>query len=65
VQREIFYAKSLTLKGLSGASAKAFVDYWWKNATQLTSRGWWFQLDVSSFCSFTPGSSPVLTKAPL
>jgi hypothetical protein len=46
VQQEIFYAKSLTLKGLSGPSAKAFVDYWWTNATQLTSRNWWFQLDV-------------------
>jgi len=46
LQQEIFFAKSLTLKGLSGPSAKAFVDYWWNNATQITDRGWWFQLDM-------------------
>ncbi|KAK0657882.1 hypothetical protein B0T16DRAFT_425942 [Cercophora newfieldiana] len=43
---EIFFAKSVTLKGLSGKSAKNFVDYWWNNATQITDRGWWFQLDM-------------------
>ncbi|KAK5651325.1 hypothetical protein OQA88_12558 [Cercophora sp. LCS_1] len=44
--QEMFFAKSLTLRGLSGAAAKAFVDYWWNNATQITERGWWFQLDM-------------------
>ncbi|KAK3387771.1 carbohydrate oxidase from Microdochium Nivale in complex with substrate analogue [Podospora didyma] len=44
--QEIFFAKSVTLKGLSGKSAQNFVDYWFNNATQLTSRNWWFQLDM-------------------
>jgi len=46
LQQEIFFAKSVTLKGLSGKSAQGFVDYWWNNATQMTSRNWWFQLDM-------------------
>ena len=54
LQREIFYAKSVTLKGLSGASAKAFVDYWWKEGMKMTSRNWWFQLDVSRPSPFYP-----------
>jgi Berberine and berberine like len=45
-QQENFYAKSLTLKGLSGTSAQKFVDYWFDNATQVVDRNWWFQLDM-------------------
>ncbi|KAK0703894.1 carbohydrate oxidase from Microdochium Nivale in complex with substrate analogue [Lasiosphaeria miniovina] len=44
--QETFYSKSLTLKGLSGKSAQNFVDYWFNNATQVTERNWWFQLDM-------------------
>jgi hypothetical protein len=45
-QQEIFYSKSLTLKGLSGKSAQGFVDYWFNEATKVQDRGWWFQLDM-------------------
>jgi hypothetical protein len=44
--QENFFAKSLTLKGLSGDSAKAFVDYWWNISNNVTDRDWWFQLDM-------------------
>ncbi|KAK1760328.1 Glucooligosaccharide oxidase [Echria macrotheca] len=44
--QENFFAKSLTLKGLSGDAAKAFVDYWWDTSNKVTDRDWWFQLDM-------------------
>jgi len=44
-QQETFYAKSLTLKGLNGTSARNFVDYWYNTAPKNT-RSWWFQLDL-------------------
>ena len=31
---------------MSGKSAQNFVDYWFNNATKLTNRNWWFQLDM-------------------
>lgn len=44
-QHETFYAKSLTLAGLNGKSAKDFVNYWFGPASKV-SRNWWFQLDL-------------------
>ncbi|CAJ2503972.1 Uu.00g113660.m01.CDS01 [Anthostomella pinea] len=44
--QENFYAKSLVLKGLNGTTAQAFVDYWYNNASQTTTRSWWFQMDM-------------------
>ncbi|KAK4121156.1 Glucooligosaccharide oxidase [Parathielavia appendiculata] len=44
--QETFFAKSLTLKGLHGNPAQNLVDYWFNNATQMTERNWWFQLDI-------------------
>ena len=36
----------MALKGLNGTSAQNFVNYWFNNATQITDRNWWFQLDM-------------------
>ncbi|KAI1342298.1 Glucooligosaccharide oxidase [Xylariaceae sp. FL0016] len=46
-EQENFYSKSLELKGLSGDSAKNFVDYWFSHAKNDTKSGfWYFQLDL-------------------
>ncbi|KAI0205330.1 FAD binding domain-containing protein [Astrocystis sublimbata] len=44
-EQETFYGKSLELKGLSGASAQEFVDYWFDHAKNV-SGAWYFQLDL-------------------
>lgn len=36
----------MALKGLNGTSASNFVDYWFDTANKLTTRDWWFQLDM-------------------
>ncbi|KAK8024377.1 hypothetical protein PG993_012443 [Apiospora rasikravindrae] len=41
-----FFAKSLTLNGLNGAAAKAFVDYWYGTANKVE-RKWFFQIDAA------------------
>ncbi|CAI6337596.1 unnamed protein product [Periconia digitata] len=43
--QENFYAKSLTLKGLNGTAAQAFVDYYFDTANKVVDRFWFFQLD--------------------
>ncbi|KAI0016997.1 Glucooligosaccharide oxidase [Xylariomycetidae sp. FL0641] len=44
-EQEMFYSKSLELKGLHGAGAKSFSDYWFNVAKDDTS-SWFFQLDL-------------------
>ena len=44
--RENFYAKSLALKDLHGASAKGFVDYLFDVAMPYKNPDWFFQLDM-------------------
>ncbi|KAI0977622.1 FAD binding domain-containing protein [Xylaria arbuscula] len=44
-EQETFYGKSLELKGLSGAAAQDFVNYWYDQARNV-SGAWFFQLDV-------------------
>ncbi|KAL5430869.1 hypothetical protein PMIN07_009773 [Paraphaeosphaeria minitans] len=44
--QENFYSKSLTLKGLNGTSAQAFVDYYFNVANKVVDRFWFFQLDM-------------------
>lgn len=44
-QQENFYAKSLTLKGLNGTAAQAFVDYYFDVANNVVDRFWFFQID--------------------
>ncbi|KAI0145078.1 Glucooligosaccharide oxidase [Xylariaceae sp. FL1272] len=45
-EQETFYGKSLELKGLSGAAAQDFVDYWFDHAKNVTSGSWYVQLDL-------------------
>lgn len=45
-QQENFYTKSLAIKGLSGKSAQAFVDYWFDVSNNVVDRFWFFQLDA-------------------
>ncbi|KAI8626371.1 Glucooligosaccharide oxidase [Xylariaceae sp. FL1651] len=44
-EQETFYGKSLELKGLSGAAAEDFVNYWFDYAKNI-SGAWYFQLDL-------------------
>ncbi|KAI1197645.1 FAD binding domain-containing protein [Nemania serpens] len=44
-EQETFYGKSLELKGLSGAGAQNFVDYWYDHAKNVSGT-WFFQLDL-------------------
>ncbi|KAI0196722.1 hypothetical protein EV127DRAFT_86320 [Xylaria flabelliformis] len=44
-EQETFYGKSLELKGLNGAAAQDFVDYWFDHAKNV-SGAWYFQLDL-------------------
>jgi FAD/FMN-containing dehydrogenase len=44
--QENFYAKSLVLKTLSGEAAENFINYWLDEASQVTERFWFFQLDI-------------------
>ncbi|PVH96055.1 Glucooligosaccharide oxidase [Periconia macrospinosa] len=44
--QENFYAKSLTLKGLNGTAAQAFVNYYFDVANKVTDRFWFFQIDA-------------------
>jgi hypothetical protein len=44
-QQANFYVKSLTLKGLNGTTAQAFVDYYFDVANSVADRSWFFQLD--------------------
>ncbi|KAF1980240.1 carbohydrate oxidase from Microdochium Nivale in complex with substrate analogue [Bimuria novae-zelandiae CBS 107.79] len=44
--QENFYTKSLTLKGLNGTAAQAFVDYYFDVANKVVDRFWFFQLDM-------------------
>ncbi|ORY70959.1 uncharacterized protein BCR38DRAFT_491769 [Pseudomassariella vexata] len=45
--QETFYSKSLELPSLHGATASAFVDYWFTTAKNITtSRMWYFQIDL-------------------
>ncbi|KAK8073509.1 hypothetical protein PG994_004408 [Apiospora phragmitis] len=41
-----FFAKSLTLNGLNGKAAQAFVDYWYGVANKVDRR-WFFQIDAA------------------
>ncbi|KAI0378538.1 putative glucooligosaccharide oxidase [Hypomontagnella monticulosa] len=43
--QENFYGKSLELKGLRGAAAKNFADYWFNVAKKETTR-WYIQMDL-------------------
>ncbi|OTB02634.1 putative glucooligosaccharide oxidase [Hypoxylon sp. CI-4A] len=43
-QQENFYGKSLELKGLNGAAAKNFADYWFNVAKKETAH-WYVQMD--------------------
>ncbi|KAJ4360126.1 uncharacterized protein N0V89_000686 [Didymosphaeria variabile] len=56
--QENFYAKSLTLKGLNGTSAQAFVDYYFDVANKVVDRFWFFQLDMHG------GKNSQITKVP-
>ncbi|KAL5371241.1 hypothetical protein DPSP01_014403 [Paraphaeosphaeria sporulosa] len=53
-----FYVKSLTLKGLNGTTALAFVDYYFDVANEITDRSWFFQLDSHG------GMNSQITKVP-
>jgi len=57
-KQENFYAKSLALDGLSGASAQGFVDYWFTEMTKITERFWFFQLDSHG------GPTSAISKVP-
>lgn len=60
---ETFYSKSLTLAGLSGKSATDFVNYWFGPATKVTSRIWWFQLDLhGGKNAYIPSADPSLSS---
>jgi hypothetical protein len=62
MQHETFYSKSLTLKSLTGQSAKDFVNYWYGPATK-NSRFWWFQIDLQGGKnSFTASADTTLTS---
>lgn len=62
MQHETFYAKSLTLSGLSGKSAEDFVNYWLGPASKVT-RNWWFQLDLHGGKNANiPAADPSLTS---
>ncbi|KAI0123962.1 hypothetical protein BJ170DRAFT_67925 [Xylariales sp. AK1849] len=44
--QETIYAKSLELTGLNGTAAENFVNYWFDVAKSMTSRSWFFQLEM-------------------
>ncbi|KAK6074472.1 glucooligosaccharide oxidase [Seiridium cupressi] len=44
--QETIYSKSLELTGLNGTAAQNFVNYWFDVAKGVTSRSWYFQLDM-------------------